>query len=99
MSCLSRRVVENRIKKQQARENGNTNALVGLMVIGCLLFAGHAFATQVGRFKHSLKDVFRSLSDRKTITNAGKNMAKQLAKDEWQQMAEGITKAMDEDER
>ena len=59
MSCLSRPLVENRIKRDQAKKDGNTNALVGLVVFGCLLFAGHAIITQAGRIGRSLRDILR----------------------------------------
>ena len=99
MSCLSRRVVENKIKKQQAREEGNTNALFGLVVLGCLLFAGHALFTQMGRFRHSLKDLFRKLPKKDVLTNSGKKVINQLKDEKWQNMADFTTKANDDREQ
>ena len=99
MSCLSRQVVENRIKRQRAKEEGNTNALLGLVVFGCLLFAGHAIISQAGRIGHSLKDLFRTLSKKDIVSNSGKQLAKQFTKEEWRNMAEYTTNAMDDRER
>lgn len=92
MSCLSRHVVENRIRQQQAREQGNTNALFGLIALGCLLFAGHALFTQAGRLGHSLKDMLRKIT-----TNPAKTAVKQFAKEEWRNVAEYTSDAHSDD--
>ena len=91
------RLDQNRIKRQQAKENGNTGALFGLLVLGGLLLAGNALFTQVGHLHHSLKDLFKSLvrGNKDTLKQA----AKSLARDEIQQVAEAVDRATDDNER
>ena len=93
MSCLSRSVVSNRLKQQQAKEEGNTNLLFGLIVLGCLLFAGHTLLTHLNHVRRSLKDIFRSLVDRKAVRQVGR----ELAKDEVQKVAESTSNALNFD--
>ena len=90
MSCLSRSVVENRLKQQKAKEEGNTNLLLGLMLIGCLLFAGHTMLTHVHHVRRSLKGIFESLTKRKGIQELGRV----LAKEDVQKVAESTGNAM-----
>lgn len=87
MSCLARKVVENRIKQKEAKENGNVNALICLMIVGGLLFAGHSMLTQMGHLHRSMKDIFRSLVGRNTVRQVGS----ELAKSEGQKIAEVMT--------
>ena len=75
MSCLSRKVVENRLKQKEARENGNMNAVVCLMILGGLLMAGHSILTQMHHFHRSLKDIFHSLVSRNTVKQVGNELA------------------------
>ena len=95
MSCLSRKVVENRLKQQQAKENGNMNALLCLMLVGGLLFAGHSMLTQMSHLHRSMKDIFRSLVSRNTVKQVGN----ELAKEEVQKVAEVMTQDFNDRDR
>ena len=90
MSCLSRSVVENRLKQQQAKEEGNTNLLFGLVLMGCLLFAGHTMLTHMHHVHRSLRGIFESLTKRKGIQQLGRT----LAKEDVQKVAESTGNAM-----
>ena len=90
MSCLSRSVVENRLKQQKAKEEGNTNLLFGLMLIGCLLFAGHTMLTHAHHVHRSLRSIFASLTKRKGIQELGRT----LAKEDMQKVVESTGNAM-----
>lgn len=81
MSCLSRKVVENRIKQREARENGNMNAVFCLMILGGLLFAGHSVLTQMHHIRHSMKDIFRSLVSRNAVKQVGNELASSEARE------------------
>ncbi len=90
MSCLSRKVVENRLKQQEAKDNGNTGLLFGLLIVGGLLFAGHSMLTQMHHFHRSMKDIFRSLVSRNTVRQVGR----ELAKENIQKVAESTGNAL-----
>ena len=95
MSCLSRKVVENRVKRQQAKEDGNTGLLFGLLIVGGLLFAGHSMLTQMHHFHRSMKDIFRSLVSRNTVKQVGEELeqvGKTLARDEVREIAPHVMK-------
>jgi len=91
---LQRQIVESRIRNrdqiEQAKENGNTSLVFGLLIVGGLLFAGHSMLTQMHHFHRSMKDIFRSLVSRNAIRQVGK----ELAKDDIQKVAESTGNAL-----
>ncbi len=88
MSCLSRKVVENRLKRQNAKDEGNIGLLFGLIIVGGLLFAGHSMLTQMHHVHKSLKDMLSSIVNRNTIKQVGE----ELATDEARELAPHLIK-------
>ena len=87
------RLDENRLKRQKAKEDGNTAALFGLAALGCVLFAGHVVVTQMTNAHRSMKSVLKSLSD------TGKKAIKSIKRDEVQQVLEAVDNATDTEEQ
>jgi len=82
-SYFARKYVQNRIKRRQAEVDGS--AVLGLLIVGGLFFAGHAVTTQLGNIQVKIKDACASLAHR------GKTV---LASDEGQHIAEDMSNAM-----